>query len=130
MLQGYQQQLAEAMQRFSQQGTETLASMRTANENSVRAMTGAGESMQESSEQLSRSYQNFVTDVVEGLSRALGMFDENMSCVIAALGDKLQGTSGAPSAEIVKQLGDMQRLMTSMADSLKAAADRLPAKEG
>ena len=129
MLQGYQQQLTEAMQRFSQQGTETLASMRTANENSVRAMTGAGESMQESSEQLSRSYQNFVTDVVEGLSRALGMFDENMSCVIAALGDKLQGTSGAASVEIVKQLGDMQRLMTSMAESLQAASHRLPAKE-
>ncbi|MBR4080426.1 MAG: MotA/TolQ/ExbB proton channel family protein [Clostridia bacterium] len=124
MLGDYQQQLTSAMENFSRQGTETLAAMQRSNEHSADAMTGAGATMQAASEQLSRSYQTFVTDVVEGLSRALGMFDENISHVVTALGNKLQGTADAPTAEIIGQLSDMQRLMTSIEATLSSSLPR------
>lgn len=79
---------------------------------------------------LSSSYQTFVTDVVEGMSRSLGLFESNMTSVVTALSDQLQSVSlsGASTA----QISEMQKLMTSMAASLKSAEKSLAslAEEG
>ena len=65
-------------------------------------------------------------NVVEGLSRALGMFDENMNSLIAALSDKIAsctatGTDGATA----EQMSDIQRMLAAMQQSLQRAADCL-----
>lgn len=133
-LKGYQEELKTALKQFSEGSEGTLKGIRQAGEGNAAALTGATQGMQDASRELAGSYQSFVSHVVEGLSRALGMFDENMSGMMATLCDKLDrlpasGTDGSAA----KQLGEMQQLMTAMASSLQSAEaslKALAAKEG
>lgn len=127
-LKGYQEQLTAALKQFGDGSADTLRGIRQAGEHGAEALTGASQGMQDASRELAGSYQSFVSNVVEGLSRALGMFDENMSGMMTTLADKLDrlpagGTSGASAA----QLSEMQKLMAAMADSLRAAEKSLQA---
>ena len=111
-----------------------LDSMRQMNDRSASHLTDAGASMHDASQQLSRSYQSFVSNVVEGLSRALGLFDQNMTALIASLGEKVDSiAASANSAEAVTQLGEMQRLMAQMEETLRSVSSNLSSaqnKEG
>ena len=82
------------------------------------------------STQLSQSYQGFVQNVVEGLSRALGMFDENMSRLVMTLTEKVDSiTTAGTDGKTAAQLREIQRMLTSIQASLKQAADSLDKKE-
>ena len=86
--------------------------------------------MQDSGRELKESYQSFVQNVVEGLSRSLGMFDQSMNSLIAALGEKIDnaaalGTDGATA----EQMSEIQRLLSSMQETLRQAADSLGGKK-
>ena len=129
-LKGYQDELTSALEQFRSQGRETIAALQRDTDVTNDHLAAVGKTMQASSTQLSQSYQGFVTNVVEGLSRALGMFDENMNSLVATLTEKVDavnasGTDGSTTA----QLSEIQRMLTSMQASLKQAADNLDKKE-
>lgn len=128
-LKSYQDELTAALEQFRQQNSQAIAAMQRESASTGDQLAAVGKTMQASSAQLSQSYQGFVQNVVEGLSRALGLFDENMTSLIATLTEKIEatsatGTDGAATA----QLSDIQRMLASMQESLKQAADCLSAK--
>ena len=130
-LKSCQEELTRAMSQFGQQSRETLSGMRSMNDDNAEKLKEVSATMRDAGVDLSRSCQDFVGSIVEGLSRALGMFDENMNGLIATLNEKLDslnasGTSGFTA----EQAADIQRMLTAMKQSLESAADALQAKEG
>lgn len=124
MMRDYQNQLAGSLDRFSTGSASAMENIRQMNNQSAERLNDAGESMHEASQQLARSYETFVSNVVEGLSRALGLFDQNMTALMDTLGEKVDSIAAAGnSAAAVQQLGEMQRLMASMEATLRRAAD-------
>ncbi len=125
-----QDQLAVSLKQFTDTGSSAANSLKKAGDAGAASFSDASRTMQEASRMLSTSYQTFVTDVVEGMSRSLGLFETNMTSVVTALSDQLQSfsLSGASAA----QISEMQKLMTSMAASLKSAEKSLSslAEEG
>lgn len=80
-------------------------------------------SMDTAGQELSQSCQSFVQNVVSGLSQALGLFDQNMTTLVATLTaqiDRLNadGTSEATAAATA----EMQKLLTEL-------KQHIPAKE-
>ena len=103
-----------------------MTGMRKLSEDTAANLRGVGKTMQDSGRELKESYQSFVQNVVEGLSRSLGMFDQSMHSLISALGEKIdsagaQGTDGATA----EQMSEIQRLLASMQETLRQAADSL-----
>ena len=122
--------MAASLKQFTDTGNSAANSLKKVGDAGAASFSDASRSMQEASRMLSSSYQTFVTDVVEGMSRSLGLFESNMTAVVTALSDQLQSASlsGASTA----QISEMQKLMTSMAASLKSAEKSLTslAEEG
>ncbi len=116
--------LQRAMTDFTLQSEQTLGAMQqsaTANgkqlESVASTMNGAGQT-------LSESCQGFVQSVVSGLAQALGMFDQNMTTLVAALTEKVDVLSeSGTSAETAAATAELQKLLTE----LKAA---IPASKG
>ncbi len=79
--------------------------------------------MDTAGQELSKSCQTFVQNVVGGLSQALGLFDQNMTTLIAALTEKIDrlNADGA-SAETAAATAELQKLLTEL-------KQRIPAKE-
>ena len=126
-----QEDLTRTMGQFGQQSRETLAGMRVIADDNAAQFKDVSSVMRSAGVDLSRSCQDFVGNIVEGLSRALGMFDENMNGLIATLTEKLDslnasGTSGFTA----EQAADIQRMLSAMKQSLEDAADALKVKEG
>ena len=122
-LRAAQDDLSRTMAQFTQTGRDTVESMGRMSAAAADQLTGVNQTMREAGDSLSRSYQTFVQDVVEGLSRALGMFDENMQGMVAALTeqvDRMQasGTDGVTAA----QMSELQRTVAAMKESLENAA--------
>lgn len=125
-LREWQNELETGLSRFTQAGKDQLNSMRNCNDQLTRHLGEASESMAKNAQQLSGSYTSFVQHVVEGLSRSLGMFDQNMHSLIETFGEKVErmnkdGTSG----ETAKQLGQMQQAMAAMTEAMEHATASL-----
>ena len=125
-----QEELARSMGHFTQQTEATLSGMRKLTDENAAHLQNVGAAMQSSGADLSRSCQDFVGNIVEGLSRALGMFDENMNSLIAALTEKIDslnadGTTGMTA----DQAADIQRMLASVKQSLESAVAAMT-KEG
>ena len=61
-------------------------------------------------------------NVVEGLSRALGLFDQNMQELLSALTERLsQVQASGTSGDTAAQLSELQRMMTSIQSALEKA---------
>lgn len=125
-MKGYQDELTRALAQFQQQSYDSMTGMRKLSEDTAANLRGVGKTMQDSGRELKESYQSFVQNVVEGLSRSLGMFDQSMHSLISTLGEKIdsagaQGTDGATA----EQMSEIQRLLASMQETLRQAADSL-----
>lgn len=130
-LKEYQAQLSVAMQKFSEQSEATLRGIRQTGDSNAGALTGASRDMQEASRQLAGSYQSFVTDVVEGMSRSLGMFEGNMTELLSTLGQQISSIPKAgTSGECAQKLGDMQKLLAAMLESMQHAEKSLASLGG
>ena len=129
-LKSYQDELTAALEQFRSQTREAITAMQRDNDTTGDHLAAVGKTMQASSTQLSQSYQGFVQNVVEGLSRALGMFDENMNSLVATLTEKVDAvTASGTDGQTAAQLSEIQRMLTSVQASLKQAADSLDQKE-
>ena len=125
-LKACQEDLTRTMGQFGQQSRETLSGMRTIANDNAAQLKDVSSVMRSAGVDLSRSCQDFVGNVVEGLSRALGMFDENMNGLIATLTEKLDGMSDAgTSGFTADQAADIQRMLTAIKDSLDSATAAL-----
>ena len=132
MHQASDQQVASIQQLMASQAdlSAAIAAMQRETDTTGDHLAAVGKTMQASSTQLSQSYQGFVQNVVEGLSRALGMFDENMSSLVMTLTEKVDSiTTAGTDGQTAAQLSEIQRMLTSMQASLKQAASSLDKKE-
>ena len=121
-----QEDLTRTMGQFGQQSREALAGMKSLNDDNAEKLKEVSGVMREAGVDLSRSCQDFVGQIVEGLSRALGMFDENMNGLIAALTEKLDSLDETGTDRFTAdQAADIQRLLTAIKDSLDNGAAAL-----
>ena len=126
-----QEALIRTMEQYTLENGKAITSMQqsaAANgrqlDHMASAMTGAGQ-------ELSASCQQFVQGVVGSLSQALGMFDANMSQLVATLTERVEGLGASgTSAATAEQTAEMQRLLTQLSHSIDNAASVLTAKEG
>ena len=130
-LQRSQKALSDSVQSFAGTGGERLRETADAMRSSGERMGEISRTMQKAGSELSGSYQSFVSNVVEGLSRSLGMFEENMNGLITAISGKLdqisaQGTSGVTA----EQLSGLQQAIADMQASLERSVRALGAGEG
>lgn len=95
-------------------------------------------SMRESSQQLSDSYTSFVENIVKGLSRSMGLFEENMHAVVTLLDGRLENIEKTAKATgvqydarqerlnesadgLITTLSRMQRALADMTEAIKGA---------
>lgn len=77
--------------------------------------------MNTAGQELSGSCQTFVQSVVGGLSQALGLFDQNMTTLIAALTEKIDTLSAdGSSAETMAASAELQKLLTELRQAIPA----------
>lgn len=80
-------------------------------------------SMDTAGQELSQSCQSFVQNVVGGLSQALGLFDQNMTTLVAALTEQIDRLKAdGASDQTAAATAEMQRLLTEL-------RQHIPAKE-
>ena len=130
-LRSYQDELTRAQAAFTQQSRDAVGSLQQSSEDNAARLAQVGKTMETSGEQLSRSYGSFVENVVEALSRALGMFDQSMNSMVSALTERIskldqRGVSGMTAA----QASEIQRLLASMEKALTQAVGYDERKEG
>ena len=94
-------------------------------------------SMRESGRQLSESYSSFVENIAKGLSRSMGMFEENMHAVVTLLDgrlEKIEKTTKTTNAQydarqdrlnesadgLITTLSRMQRALKDMTDAVES----------
>lgn len=127
-LEDCQEDLSRSMEQFTKVSRDSLTLMHQSSEENARQLTGTAKAMQDASRNLGQSYQSFVQNVVEGLSRALGMFDESMQGAVSSVAsqlDKLQATG--TDAETAVQASEMQRLLGDLTRSLERATEAMRA---
>ncbi len=135
-LQACQRDLVGAMNQFTQISQSSLTAMRQADEANGQQLAKVGKTMQESGRELRDSYQTFVQNVVEGLSRSLGMFESSMQKMVSLLDERLsQVNATGTSGDVLRQMSDLQQTMTDMKESMETAVSALtaakaPDKEG
>ena len=77
--------------------------------------------MTAASQALSSGCQTFVQSVVGGLSQALGMFDQNMTALVADLNTKVDALNASgTSAETAAAVAELQRLLTDLKQVIPA----------
>lgn len=101
-------------------------------------------SMRESGRQLSDSYTSFVENIVKGLSRSMGLFEENMHAVVTLLDGRLENIEKTAKATNVQYdarqdrlnesadglITTISRMQRAMADMTAAVKDAAGAQEG
>ncbi len=116
-----QEALNRSMTQFTDASGSAIATMQKSVNAEGQQMAQVATSMRDAGQQLSASCQDFVQNVVSGLSQALGMFDQNMNTLITTLTQKVDalqasGTSGATAEETA----ELQRLLTQVVKSIPA----------
>ena len=109
--------LLSSMTAFTAESEKSMARLQHNSTATAQQLEQVASTMNAAGQELSGSCQSFVQSVVGGLSQALGMFDQNMTTLIAALTEKIdslnaEGTSAETtqaSAELQKLLSEIQR---------------------
>ena len=115
-------QVLETMQHSAEEQAKNLEALRFGEKTLAASVTGAAKALedmhQQSDETLARGVEHFVNQVSGGLDKSLSEFRSGMNELVSLLGDKISRleTSGADAAE----LGEIQRLLTSISESLQA----------
>ena len=112
-----QEDLAASVKMFQQSARDTVKNLTEQGENSASAMQKSGEAVSASSLRLSQSYDSFVQNVVEGVSRSLGMFESSMQGMTEAFAEKVREVPGNGDAAA---LTEIQRTLREIESTLKA----------
>lgn len=133
-----QDHLRSSMEDYAQWSGRVLeavheqADVAAANSHEVSAV------MRDSSQQLAESYTSFVENIAKGLSRSMGLFEENMQGVVKMLDKRLESiekTARAANTQysakqdrlnesaegVITTLSRMQRALSDMTDTMERA---------
>ena len=140
--------LQTSMQEYAQWSGRVLEAVHQQADASGADAQKMADAMRDSSRELSQSYTSFVENISGGLSRTMGLFEENMHAVVSLLDGKLEsiektaktaqsaytdkadrlnaGTDGLLSAlsQLQRALGDMTRSVQAAGDALDEKADK------
>ena len=138
-LRASQQGLQDSMQQYADWSGRVLEAVHMQSQDTGEAAHQVSQAMQDSSRQLSQSYADFVSGISGGLSRTMGLFEENMHGVISLLDGKLESIEktaktaqsgfnlkneqlqeGADS--LLQTLSGMQRALADMTRCIEDAA--------
>ena len=117
MLNDYQAKLEKSLKEYTIWSDEIIRSVKLQGESSANEANGAVKSFNEASDLLAKSYSSFVENITEGLSRSLGMFEENMHDMLRILSDKADKLAEASSDK--SQAEAYTALQKTMADIQK-----------
>ena len=106
-----QDDLSKSMQQFTQTAKDSVRSMSDYSGQNVSSMQQAGSVLSEAGNRLSQSYDSFVQNVVEGVSKSLGLFESSINDMLSTLRSELSASSTETSAA---QLTQIQRTLSSM----------------
>ena len=128
-LQQGQENLGHALNDFQAAGARTLEQLQQNNTDATRSLRSVSQTMQDAGQQLSGSYQRFVTDVVDGLSRSLGMFEASMTDMTEAFAKKIESASqSSETASIAGNMAEMQKALSSMQNAIEQATAAIRAE--
>ncbi|MBQ6564742.1 MAG: MotA/TolQ/ExbB proton channel family protein [Clostridia bacterium] len=113
-----QDELAASMHQFRQAASDSVKNLSEIDERHSASMHQAGSVLSDAGNRLSQSYDTFVQNVVEGISKSLGMFESSMNSMLQSLREDLAGGS---SANASAQLTQIQRTLTSMVEIMKTS---------
>ena len=127
-LQQGQENLGHALNDFQAAGARTLDQLQQNNTDATRSLRSVSQTMQDAGQQLAGSYQRFVSDVVDGLSRSLGMFEASMNDMTDAFAKKLEA-AGSQSAvsSVTEEMAGMQKALGGMQTAIEQATAALQA---
>ena len=113
-----QDDLSKSMQQFTQTAKDSVRSMSDYSGQNVSSMQQAGSVLSEAGNRLSQSYDSFVQNVVEGVSKSLGLFESSINDMLSTLRSELSASSTETSAA---QLTQIQRTLSSMEKIMNGA---------
>ena len=127
-LQQGQENLGHALNDFQAAGARTLDQLQQNNTDATRSLRSVSQTMQDAGQQLAGSYQRFVSDVVDGLSRSLGMFEASMNDMTDAFAKKIEA-AGSQSAvsSVTEEMAGMQKALGGMQTAIEQATAALQA---
>jgi len=131
--------LQNSMQDYAQWSGRVLEAVREQADASAQDSREVASAMRESSHALSDSYASFVENIAKGLSRSMGLFEENMHAVVSLLDGRLENMEKTAKAVnnhydrheerlhegtegLITALSRMQRALTDMTSALEQAA--------
>ena len=118
-LQGYRDNLTRALEAFETKSRDALTDMADITRAQAGDLASVGKTMRDSGDQLAHSYQHFVEDVVEGLSRSLGLFEQNMNALLASFSKTVEKQQGQDGADVIASLSGIQRTLGAIQASLE-----------
>lgn len=131
--------LQTSMQDYAQWSGRVLEAVHEQADVAAANSRDVATSMRESSRQLSDSYASFVENIVKGLSRSMGLFEENMHAVVMLLDGRLENiekTAKATNVQydarqdrlnesadgLITTISRMQRALADMTEAIKGAS--------
>ena len=138
-LRASQQGLQDSMQQYADWSGRVLEAVHMQSQDTGEAAHQVSKAMQDSSRALSQSYTDFVSGISGGLSRTIGLFEENMHGVISLLDGKLESIEKTAKAaqngfnikneqlqegadNLLQALSGMQRALADMTRCIEDAA--------
>lgn len=113
--------LLASMTAFTAESEKSMARLQHNSTATSQQLETVASTMNAAGQELSQSCQGFVQNVVAGLSQALGMFDQNMTTLVAALTEKIDRlTAQGTSAETAQAAAELQRLLTELKQAIPA----------
>ncbi len=113
--------LLASMTAFTGESEKSMARLQHNSTATSHQLEQVASTMSTASQELSLSCQGFVQNVVGGLSQALGMFDQNMTTLVAALTEKIDRlTTQGTSAETAQAAAELQKLLTELKQAIPA----------
>ena len=111
--------LMGSMTAFSGESEKALARMQQSGSATAQQLEQVASTMDAASQELSQSCQTFVQSVVGGLSQALGMFDQNMTALVAALTEKIDHLNAdGESAQTMQAAAELQKLLADLKQAI------------
>lgn len=141
-LRASQEGLQNGMQQYAEWSGRVLEAVHSQSQDTGDAARQVSQAMLDSSRQLSESYTDFVSGISGGLSRTVGLFEENMHGMLSLLDGKLDSIEKTARAaqsgyslksgqleesadSLLKTLSGMQRALADMTRCVEAASASL-----
>lgn len=120
-IRNHQRELQVDMRSYADWSSRALAAVQTQSND----LTGITQEMKMSAQMLSGSYSDFVKNLGNGLSKSVGLFDENVGSVMNVLNERMKALRAAADMKdgdhesLTAQIAALQHTMTDIAVQLE-----------